>query len=60
MNLQDKVLMQLRDLILRGEFLPGTRLAEQQLASRLNASRDTSVGRLASQPRLHQPRHHLF
>ena len=39
MNLQDKVLMQLRDLILRGEFLPGTRLAEQQLASRLNASR---------------------
>jgi GntR family transcriptional regulator of vanillate catabolism len=39
MNLQDKVLMQLRDLILRGEFLPGARLAEQQLAGRLNASR---------------------
>ena len=39
MNLQDTVLMQLRDLILRGEFQPGARLAEQQLASRLNASR---------------------
>jgi GntR family transcriptional regulator, vanillate catabolism transcriptional regulator len=39
MNLQDKVLMQLRDLILRGDFPPGARLAEQQLAVRLNASR---------------------
>lgn len=39
MNLQDKVLMQLRDLILRGDFPPGARLAEQQLAGRLNASR---------------------
>ena len=39
MNLQETVLMQLRDLILRGEFRPGTRLAEQQLADRLNASR---------------------
>jgi len=39
MNLQDKVLMQLRDLILRGDFPPGARLAEQQLASRLHASR---------------------
>lgn len=39
MNLQETVLMQLRDLILRGEFRPGTRLAEQQLAVRLNASR---------------------
>ena len=41
MNLQDKVLMQLRDLILRGEFLPGARLAEQQLAQRLNVSSRT-------------------
>jgi GntR family transcriptional regulator of vanillate catabolism len=39
MNLQDTVLMQLRDLILRGEFEPGTRLAEQPLAERLGASR---------------------
>lgn len=31
--------MQLRDLILRGEFAPGQRLAEQQLAERLGASR---------------------
>ncbi len=31
--------MQLRDLILRGEFEPGQRLAEQQLAERLGASR---------------------
>lgn len=39
MGLQDTVLMQLRDLILRGEFEPGRRLAEQQLAERLGASR---------------------
>ena len=39
MNLHEKVLMQLRDLILRGDFAPGSRLAEQQLAERLNASR---------------------
>ncbi len=39
MNLQETVLMQLRDLILRGEFEPGRRLAEQQLAERLGASR---------------------
>lgn len=39
MGLQETVLMQLRDLILRGEFAPGTRLAEQQLAERLGASR---------------------
>ncbi|MET0312142.1 MAG: GntR family transcriptional regulator [Burkholderiaceae bacterium] len=39
MNLQDTVLMQLRDLILKGEFEPGQRLAEQQLAERLGASR---------------------
>jgi GntR family transcriptional regulator of vanillate catabolism len=39
MNLQETVLMQLRDLILRGEFAPGHRLAEQQLAERLGASR---------------------
>ncbi len=39
MNLQETVLMQLRDLVLRGEFEPGQRLAEQQLAERLGASR---------------------
>ena len=39
MSLQETVLMQLRDLILRGEFEPGQRLAEQQLAERLGASR---------------------
>ncbi|MEP6823895.1 MAG: GntR family transcriptional regulator [Ramlibacter sp.] len=39
MNLQEAVLMQLRDLILRGEFPPGQKLAEQQLAERLGASR---------------------
>ncbi|MBC7598184.1 MAG: GntR family transcriptional regulator [Polaromonas sp.] len=39
MNLQETVLIQLRDLILRGEFAPGQRLAEQQLAERLGASR---------------------
>ena len=39
MNLQETVLMQLRDLILRGKFEPGERLAEQQLAERLGASR---------------------
>jgi len=39
MNLQETVLIQLRDLILRGEFEPSQRLAEQQLAERLGASR---------------------
>ena len=39
MNLQETVLMQLRDRILRGEFAPGQRLAEQQLAEQLGASR---------------------
>jgi GntR family transcriptional regulator of vanillate catabolism len=39
MSLQETVLMQLRDLILRGTFAPGHRLAEQQLAERLGASR---------------------
>lgn len=39
MRLQETVLIQLRDLILRGEFAPGQRLAEQQLAARLGASR---------------------
>lgn len=39
MSLQETVLMQLRDRILRGEFEPGQRLAEQQLAERLGASR---------------------
>jgi GntR family transcriptional regulator of vanillate catabolism len=39
MNLQEKVLMQLRERILRGDFAPGARLAEQQLAEQLNVSR---------------------
>ena len=39
MNLQETVLMQLRDLILGGTFAPGHRLAEQPLAERLGASR---------------------
>lgn len=39
MNLHETVLMQLRDLILRGEFAPGARLHEQHLAERLHASR---------------------
>jgi GntR family transcriptional regulator of vanillate catabolism len=39
MSVQETVLMQLRDLILSGEFEPGRRLAEQQLAERLGASR---------------------
>lgn len=39
MSLQETVLIQLRDLVLRGEFAPGQRLAEQQLAERLGASR---------------------
>jgi len=37
MNLQETVLMKLRDLILRGEFAPGHKLAEQPLAARLVA-----------------------
>lgn len=39
MNLQDTVLMQLRDLILGGTFEPGHKLAEQPLAQRLGSSR---------------------
>jgi len=39
MNLHEKVLMQLRDLILRGELVPGSRLGEQHLAELLHASR---------------------
>ena len=39
MSLHETVLMQLRDLILSGQFEPGHRLAEQQLAERLGASR---------------------
>jgi len=39
MTVQETVLMQLRDRILRGEFAPGQRLAEQQLAEQLGASR---------------------
>lgn len=36
---QSRVLVQLRDLILKGEFAPGERLAEIPLAERLEASR---------------------
>lgn len=36
---QSRVLVQLRDLILKGEFEPGERLAEIPLAEKLNASR---------------------
>lgn len=36
---QSRVLIQLRDLILKGAFAPGERLAEIPLAERLNASR---------------------
>jgi GntR family transcriptional regulator, vanillate catabolism transcriptional regulator len=36
---QSRVLVQLRDLILKGEFVPGERLAEIPLAERLGASR---------------------
>jgi GntR family transcriptional regulator, vanillate catabolism transcriptional regulator len=39
MNIHHTVLMQMRDLILRGEFAPGMRLTEKFLAERLNASR---------------------
>ena len=48
MNLQETVLMQLRDLILRSEFEPGSRLAEQQLAERLGASRTPVRAALAT------------
>lgn len=46
MNRQDTVLMQLRDLILKGEFAPGHKLAEQQLAERMGASRTPVRGAL--------------
>ncbi|WP_413206388.1 GntR family transcriptional regulator [Rhodospirillum sp. A1_3_36] len=36
---QSRILVQLRDLILKGEFAPGERLAEIPLADRLGASR---------------------
>lgn len=36
---QSRVLVQLRDMILKGEFAPGERLAEIPLAERLSASR---------------------
>jgi GntR family transcriptional regulator of vanillate catabolism len=36
---QDRVLLQLRDLILKGEFEPGVRLAEVPLSEKLGASR---------------------
>lgn len=39
MGVQETVVLQLRDGILRGDYEPGQRLAEQQLAHRLGASR---------------------
>lgn len=48
MGLQETVLMQLRDLILRGDYAPGERLAEQQLAERLGASRTPVRAALAA------------
>jgi GntR family transcriptional regulator of vanillate catabolism len=39
MGVQEHVLLQLREAILRGQFEPGQRLAEQQIAERLGASR---------------------
>lgn len=36
---QSRVLVQLRDMILKGEFVPGERLAEIPLAEKLEASR---------------------
>jgi GntR family transcriptional regulator of vanillate catabolism len=48
MSLQETVLIQLRDLILRGEFEPGQRLAEQQLAERLGRSRTPVRAALAA------------
>ncbi|TDQ44462.1 GntR family transcriptional regulator [Tepidicella xavieri] len=39
MNVQETVLLQLREGIFRGDFEPGQRLAEQQVAERLGASR---------------------
>ena len=39
MSLQETVLMQLRQYILRGDFAPGSRLAEQQIAELLGSSR---------------------
>jgi GntR family transcriptional regulator, vanillate catabolism transcriptional regulator len=38
-NQTERVLVQLRDLILKGKFVPGARLAEIPIAQQLNASR---------------------
>ncbi len=48
MSVQETVLMQLRDRILRGDFAPGQRLAEQQLAEQLGASRTPVRAALAT------------
>ena len=48
MGVQDTVLMQLRDQILRGAFEPGEHLAEQQLAEQLGASRTPVRAALAA------------
>lgn len=47
-SLQTQVLVQLRDLILKGEFSPGERLAEIPLAEKLNASRTPVRAALAA------------
>jgi GntR family transcriptional regulator of vanillate catabolism len=47
-SLQTRVLVQLRDLILKGEFSPGERLAEIPLAEKLNASRTPVRAALAT------------
>lgn len=47
-SLQTRVLVQLRDLILKGEFAPGERLAEIPLAEKLDASRTPVRAALAT------------
>ncbi len=48
MSLQQTVLIELRDLLLKGEFLPGQRLGEVQLADKLGASRTPIRAALAT------------
>lgn len=48
MGLQENVLLHLRERLLRGEFEPGQRLAEQQIAEQLGASRTPVRAALAT------------